>query len=122
MLYGFGDVPNPLPETVELVEELVTDYVTDLVGSRRQGQQAVSVKSTLAGPNREPRSQNVKWMLSERETVVSLPFAADRCPCVEKLRTVSPLTVGIGTRQRGGRDGLRRCTRRWRAAGRSAAA
>jgi hypothetical protein len=36
------------------------------------------------GPNREVRSRNVKliWMLSDRETVVELPFAADRCPCV----------------------------------------
>jgi hypothetical protein len=25
--------------------------------------------------------------------VVELPFAADRCPCVEKLRTVLPLTA-----------------------------
>jgi hypothetical protein len=25
--------------------------------------------------------------MSERETAVELPFAADRCPCVEKLRT-----------------------------------
>jgi hypothetical protein len=33
--------------------------------------------------------------MSERETVVELPFAADCCPCVEKLRTVVPLTVGI---------------------------
>jgi hypothetical protein len=33
--------------------------------------------------------------MSERETVVELPFAADWCPCVEKLRTVLPLTVGI---------------------------
>ena len=33
--------------------------------------------------------------MSERETVVELPFAADSCPCVEKLRTVLPLTVGI---------------------------
>ena len=31
----------------------------------------------------------------ERETVVELPWAADSCPCVEKLRTVLPLTVGI---------------------------
>jgi hypothetical protein len=30
-----------------------------------------------------------------RETVVKLPFAADCCPCVEKLRTVLPFTVGI---------------------------
>jgi hypothetical protein len=27
--------------------------------------------------------------------VVELPFAADSCPCVEKLRTVLPFTVGI---------------------------
>jgi Asp/Glu/hydantoin racemase len=27
--------------------------------------------------------------------VVELPWAADCCPCVEKLRTVLPLTVGI---------------------------
>jgi hypothetical protein len=33
--------------------------------------------------------------MSERGTVVKLPFAADCCPCVEKLRTVLPLTVGI---------------------------
>jgi transcription initiation factor TFIID subunit 13 len=33
MLYGFGDVANPLPETVDLVEELVTDYVADLVSA-----------------------------------------------------------------------------------------
>jgi hypothetical protein len=33
--------------------------------------------------------------MSERETVVELPFAADSWPSVEKLRTVLPLTVGI---------------------------
>ena len=33
--------------------------------------------------------------MSERETVDELSFAADCCPCVEKLRTVLPLTVGI---------------------------
>jgi hypothetical protein len=27
--------------------------------------------------------------------VVELPFAADSCPCVEKLRTVLSLTGGI---------------------------
>jgi hypothetical protein len=30
--------------------------------------------------------------------VVELPWAADSCPCVEKLRTVLPLTVGIRDR------------------------
>jgi hypothetical protein len=33
--------------------------------------------------------------MSERETVVELPWAADSCPWVEKLRTVLPLTVAI---------------------------
>ncbi|CAI7777786.1 unnamed protein product, partial [Closterium sp. NIES-53] len=31
MMYGFGDDPEPLPETVELVEEMVIEYITDLV-------------------------------------------------------------------------------------------
>lgn len=30
-MYGFGDDPNPLPETVALVEDIVVEYVTDLV-------------------------------------------------------------------------------------------
>jgi hypothetical protein len=33
--------------------------------------------------------------MSERETVAELPWAADSCPCEEKLRTVLPLPVGI---------------------------
>jgi hypothetical protein len=33
--------------------------------------------------------------MSERETVVELPWAADKCPWVGKRRTVLPLTVGI---------------------------
>ncbi|XP_021298928.1 transcription initiation factor TFIID subunit 13 [Herrania umbratica] len=41
MMYGFGDDPNPLPETVSLVEDIVVEYVTDLahkaqdIGSKR---------------------------------------------------------------------------------------
>ncbi|XP_006360201.1 transcription initiation factor TFIID subunit 13-like [Solanum tuberosum] len=31
MMYGFGDVINPIPETVALVEDIVVDYVTDMV-------------------------------------------------------------------------------------------
>jgi hypothetical protein len=33
--------------------------------------------------------------MSERETVVGIPWAADRCPWVGKLRTVLPLTAVI---------------------------
>ncbi|CAH9123363.1 unnamed protein product [Cuscuta epithymum] len=31
MMYGFGDAPNPLPESVALVEDIVVEYVTDMV-------------------------------------------------------------------------------------------
>lgn len=31
MLYGFGDSANPRQDTVELVEDLVIDYITDIV-------------------------------------------------------------------------------------------
>ncbi|XP_031486979.1 transcription initiation factor TFIID subunit 13 isoform X1 [Nymphaea colorata] len=31
MMYGFGDDPNPLPETVALVEDIVVEYITDMV-------------------------------------------------------------------------------------------
>ncbi|KAG0452775.1 hypothetical protein HPP92_025439 [Vanilla planifolia] len=30
MMYGFGDDPNPLPETVALVEDIVVEYIIDL--------------------------------------------------------------------------------------------
>ncbi|XP_072967765.1 transcription initiation factor TFIID subunit 13 [Typha angustifolia] len=31
MMYGFGDDPNPLPETVALVEDIAVEYITDMV-------------------------------------------------------------------------------------------
>ncbi|KAL1558331.1 Transcription initiation factor TFIID subunit 13 [Salvia divinorum] len=31
MMYGFGDDANPLPETVALVEDIVVEYVTEMV-------------------------------------------------------------------------------------------
>lgn len=30
MMYGFGDKENPLPETVDLMDDLVTEYITDM--------------------------------------------------------------------------------------------
>ena len=48
----------------------------------------------------EPRSPKVELIGCQAETVVELPFAADSCPWVEKLRTVLlvPLTVGYQRR------------------------
>ncbi|XP_019169283.1 PREDICTED: transcription initiation factor TFIID subunit 13-like isoform X1 [Ipomoea nil] len=31
MMYGFGDDANPLLETMSLVEDIVTEYVTEMV-------------------------------------------------------------------------------------------
>lgn len=31
MMYGFGDEENPLPESVELLEELVIHFIQDMV-------------------------------------------------------------------------------------------
>lgn len=31
MMYGFGDDPDPMPETVLLVEDILLDYVTDMI-------------------------------------------------------------------------------------------
>ena len=31
MMYGFGDVKNPLPETVDLMQSLVFEYINDMV-------------------------------------------------------------------------------------------
>ena len=29
-MYGFGDVSNPLPESVDMMEDLVIEYVTEM--------------------------------------------------------------------------------------------
>jgi len=41
MLFGFGDVKNPLPETIDLVEDIVMEHITEMtlkatqVGAKR---------------------------------------------------------------------------------------
>jgi hypothetical protein len=32
MMYAFGDDPNPLPESVNVLEEIIVDYLSELVG------------------------------------------------------------------------------------------
>jgi hypothetical protein len=45
---------------------------------------------------RRTRSPNVELIgCQSARQWSSFPFAADRCPCAEKLRTVLPFTVGI---------------------------
>mmetsp|Transcript_24113 Transcript_24113/g.33184 ORF Transcript_24113/g.33184 Transcript_24113/m.33184 type:complete len:141 (-) Transcript_24113:131-553(-) len=37
MMYGFGDVAHPLQETVDVVEELVVDYMSDMIHKAMEG-------------------------------------------------------------------------------------
>lgn len=37
MMHGFGDEREPFEETVELVEDILVDYVQDLVGRAARG-------------------------------------------------------------------------------------
>jgi len=30
-MYGFGDEPDPAPDTINVMEELVNDYITEMV-------------------------------------------------------------------------------------------
>jgi len=36
MMYGFGDVVNPLPESVDLMEDLVVEYITEMTQKAMQ--------------------------------------------------------------------------------------
>lgn len=36
MMYGFGDDPQPYAESVDLLEDLVVQYITDMVRKKRE--------------------------------------------------------------------------------------
>ncbi|CAK7348393.1 unnamed protein product [Dovyalis caffra] len=73
MMYGFGDDPNPLPETVALVEDIVVEYVTDLahkaqdIGSKRG---KLSVEDFLYVIRKDlPKLNRCKELLSMQEEI-----------------------------------------------------
>lgn len=58
MMYGFGDDPDPLPETVDLMEDIVVEYVTDMVHKSqavalRRGK--LSIEDILFCVRKDPR-------------------------------------------------------------------
>jgi hypothetical protein len=57
------------------------------------------VNSALSGPNLEPKQAKcqVYWILSERETVVEFPCAAESCPCGVEAANRVPVTGAAGT-------------------------
>lgn len=36
MMYGFGDDPQPYAESVDLLEDLVVQYITDMVRKKKR--------------------------------------------------------------------------------------
>jgi len=72
MMYGFGDDPQPYAESVELLEDLVVQYITDMtlkageVGSNKQGR--IVVNDILYLLRHDPRKYaRVKELLSMNE-------------------------------------------------------
>ena len=37
MMYGFGDDPDPAPDTVNVMEEILMEYIADVVSTIRLG-------------------------------------------------------------------------------------
>jgi transcription initiation factor TFIID subunit 13 len=33
LMYAFGDVPNPYPETVNVLEDILQEYIINIVGT-----------------------------------------------------------------------------------------
>ncbi|KAK9813534.1 hypothetical protein WJX73_005546 [Symbiochloris irregularis] len=48
MMYGFGDAVESFPDTVDIVEDLVVDYVGTLVQAAVEGAKARDAKPTVA--------------------------------------------------------------------------
>ncbi|CAF0960091.1 unnamed protein product [Rotaria magnacalcarata] len=72
MMYGFGDDPQPYAESVELLEDLVVQYITDMtlkateIGSNKQGRMVVN--DILYLLRHDPRKYaRVKELLSMNE-------------------------------------------------------
>ena len=58
MMYGYGDSKNPLPETMELMEELAKKYITEMTReavtvARKRGSKKVSEDDVLYLINEE---------------------------------------------------------------------
>ncbi|XP_048134140.1 transcription initiation factor TFIID subunit 13 isoform X2 [Rhodamnia argentea] len=82
MMYGFGDDPNPLPETVALVEDIVVEYVTDFahkaqdIGSKR-GKLSVEDFLYLVRKQDAPKLNRCKELLSMQEELKQARKAFD---------------------------------------------
>eukprot|EP00003_Mantamonas_plastica_P026431 TRINITY_DN5401_c0_g5_i1.p1 TRINITY_DN5401_c0_g5~~TRINITY_DN5401_c0_g5_i1.p1 ORF type:complete len:409 (+),score=161.64 TRINITY_DN5401_c0_g5_i1:35-1228(+) len=71
MMYGFGDVPNPLPESVSLMEDIALDYMRDLtmkaynVGKKRRRFQFEDALFVLRKDGKKDRRARQLLVLNE---------------------------------------------------------
>lgn len=75
MMSGFGDNPNPRPDSVRLMEELVLDYITALVAkstqvahmNRRERPDIADIKFVI---RKDPRRLNrVRYLLEMKAEI-----------------------------------------------------
>lgn len=71
MMYGFGDDPDPLPETVELVEDIVIEYITDMIHKAQDlssRHQKLTIEDIMFLIRKDPRKfARVKDLLAMNE-------------------------------------------------------
>jgi transcription initiation factor TFIID subunit 13 len=86
LMYGFGDDRNPANDTVNVMEEILTEYIVDVVGaspkllSITQAERLASQCSTAMGPARKARLS-----IDDIRRVLARPADAKKLARMEEL-------------------------------------
>ena len=94
MMYGFGDARAPLPQTVQMMEELVVDYITDIL---RQAAAAAEQRSwaTCGSTSTQIAERDLLFLLRKNRKRL------DRVACSRSTRSRKLSRAnGCGTFQR----------------------
>ncbi|XP_053434992.1 transcription initiation factor TFIID subunit 13-like [Nycticebus coucang] len=71
MMYGFGDDQNPYTESVDILEDLVIEFITEMTHKAmsigRQGQVQVEVQVLVFLIRKDPKFARVKDLLTMNE-------------------------------------------------------
>ncbi|ELU10337.1 hypothetical protein CAPTEDRAFT_176701 [Capitella teleta] len=87
MMYGFGDDQNPFTESVDLLEDLVVDYITDMTQKAMQvGRPGrISVEDVIFLIRKDPKKYSrVKELLLMNEELRKARKAFDEVKYVSK--------------------------------------
>jgi len=81
MMYGFGDVAKPLPATIELVEEMLIEYLTALVTK--------SVEIANARRREKPNVSDVKFVIrKDRRRMQRVRYLLDMKAEIERVTNI----------------------------------